>query len=514
MPTHYLCACKEINGAIYITRMSVASIGVPSGMSPPLPSDTGAEPGFAPSTDDGQWYFVGPGLRPSVQQYSGLTQFILTFDFLGHLTTRVVDIGAWPPAIVNPISQGTTGGPNTTALWTPNTIYLTGAQVIDFNHHVQRALAGGVSAPGGSISAVAIAANILTVTAPNTFTPGQHVACGGMMTATFLNGVEFTVATVIGAGPTYTGFTASTTSGTFPVTANLPASYGPAADAGRVAVVPAFSDVGGDVADNTVTWGDQGVAVAFFNNFGSSNDAVSLQLIGQNSGGKVDNFFNPPVIDRSLLFLNGFTNTFSVTVSLDPGWVPMLNPAGVTAYFRLYRRTFIPTPGPWVLLMDWSPNTFSYVDSHTAATPMQYQYSATWGDLWSPAAPNDPTMHAEGIPGGYIVTVNSAVEHPSYQFQLTDFVTLKEESTFSHMYAGARQSFVYMNAPTPPPDTIDFPLALVGNMSSGEMVGSRSTFLFVVAPQPPGTIDSIPAPFSDGPSNYYVSLSAPMQMYT
>lgn len=504
---HYLCASKEISGSIYITRIS-------------LPSQNG-EPGFAPDTDDGEWYFVGPGSRPSIQHYSGTTQFILTFDFLSHLTTRVVDISSWPPTIVNPISQGSTGGPNTTALWTPNTSYPTGSQVKDKNGHVQQATTGGVSADGPQpfpvgtpkLTSIAIASNFLTVTVANNFTIGQTVAFGGMATATFLNGAEVTVATLVGTFPTYTGFTASTTSGTYPAVLGLPATYGPTADVGFVAPVPTWNDSGGITTDNTVTWQDEGVATAFHQNITSASDANALQLQGQNTRGTVDNYFNPPVIDRSLLFFDGLTDQYSVTISLDPGWRPLLAPAGQTIYYRLYRRVIGTLP--WILLMNWTPTTFSYTDTESAASPFRYQYSATWGVLFNPAEPDviSPIQHAEGVPGFFLVTVDSTVEHPASEFQIPETLTLNEDSSFSYMYVGERQAFIFQNAPLLPPDKIDFPVSTVGN-NSYLTVGGRQAFINVVVPSAvPGQQDEILAPFSGGPNNYSASLSAPMQMY-
>jgi hypothetical protein len=484
MPTHYLCASKEINGGIYITRMSVPSMG--------------GEPGFAPGTDDGEWYFVGPGSRPSVQHYSGLTQFILTFDFLSHLTTRVIDISTWPPTIINPISQGASGGPNTTNKWTPNTMYLTGSQVKDPNNHVQQAIAGGVSAVGSSLTNIQIASNTIAVTVPNSFVPTQVVAFGNMMTATFLNGVEVTVAT---AGPN--SFTATYTHPNYPSTP----------DAGNVSVIPAWNDAGGNTTDNTVTWHDEGVAQPFAQVLSTLSDASAIQLRGEDGAGTVDNFFNPPLVDRSLLFFNGLTNSYSVTLSLDPGWVPLLKPSGVTAFFRLYRRAIGTLP--WLLLMDWTPNTFSFVD--TSVGSLRFQYSATWGDLFLPSDPNNPAKHAEGVPGFYVVTVDSTVEHPSFQFQPFDFLTLKFSSTMEYGAFDQRQLFI-TEAPF---DTIGFPVSSVGifgehpsNAMEYATFGPRAGAIAFAVPTTGGVVtpDEILAPFSGGPSNYYGSMSAPADM--
>lgn len=64
------------------------------------------------------------------------------------------------------------------------------------------------------VTATAVAANVLTVTASNTFAVGQNVTFSGTAEA-FLNGQTVTVASVIGAGPTFTGFTASFTHGNY-----------------------------------------------------------------------------------------------------------------------------------------------------------------------------------------------------------------------------------------------------------------------------------------------------------
>lgn len=421
--SHYLCASKEINGSIYITRMSV-----------PAASDFAV--GYAAGTDDGVWYFCGPGSRPSIQHYQGLTQFILTFDFMSHLVCRVVDINSWPPNVVNPISQGSTGGPNTTNTWQPNTFYPTGSQIY-VNGHVWQA--GGAGASGGN---------------------------GGTSGA---------------SQPTFNPLSASQTDGT---------------------------------GNSQIIWINIGVRQPFTQAITSTNDALVAQIVGMNASGTVDNYFNPPLIDRTLLFLDALTNTYSVTISLDPSFRPLL---GVTPiYYRLYRRTFTPTIGPWVLIMDWTLSTFSYTDMSVGS--LQYQYSATWGDQFNPANPDlqNPFEHAEGIPGGFIITVNSATEHPSSEFQIVELLTLNRDSTFSSMSVGERQNF-YVEAVSDAPDTILFSKALIGSNSAPMQVGVRTTFIPVIR-VPLGT-GSPPSEYT--PEEILVaagvgfggSLSAPMQMY-
>jgi len=96
-------SCKELNGIVYLSRLPQTIPGNPP--TPGVPDTTGG-PG-------GPWYAVGPGLRPSVQAYwltGGTQQYVLMFDYLSHLFTRVLDTNTWPPTQVNPVLVS--GGPN------------------------------------------------------------------------------------------------------------------------------------------------------------------------------------------------------------------------------------------------------------------------------------------------------------------------------------------------------------------------------------------------------------------
>ena len=90
----FILAAKELNGGIYITRLPKAIVNPDGSVQPGIPDN---------------WYFVGPGTNPNVQEYSG-TQFALTFTYLTHLNVRIVDISTWPPTEVVPI----TGSPTIT----------------------------------------------------------------------------------------------------------------------------------------------------------------------------------------------------------------------------------------------------------------------------------------------------------------------------------------------------------------------------------------------------------------
>jgi hypothetical protein len=103
------------------------------------------------------------------------------------------------------------------------------------------------------ITNIAMTSNVLTVTANNTFVVGQPVDLANLNTATFLNGLTVMVASLAGAGPTYTGFTA--------VTNLVVSNYSSAADTGSVTAIARISQ-----RNAAQTWGtlDQSI---FFSNF-------------------------------------------------------------------------------------------------------------------------------------------------------------------------------------------------------------------------------------------------------
>jgi hypothetical protein len=75
-----------------------------------------------------------------------------------------------------------------------------------------------------NITNVSLTANVLTVTAANTFAVGKVAWLTGLTNATFLNGTLVTVTGLIGPGPTYSGFTAAVIRNT---------NYASAADTGE-----------------------------------------------------------------------------------------------------------------------------------------------------------------------------------------------------------------------------------------------------------------------------------------
>ena len=139
---------------------------------------------------------------------------------------------------------------------------------------------GTVSAP--PITATSVTTNVLTVTANNSnLTVGEQVYIQGTA-EDFLNGQTVTVASLIGTGPAYTGFTANFTA----------ADYSNPADTGSVSLPTDFFFFG-LTTDCTLLPGGAGVTtgcvVALANNNGTTT-ATAAAVNGGPSGIIVDNY--------------------------------------------------------------------------------------------------------------------------------------------------------------------------------------------------------------------------------
>jgi hypothetical protein len=145
-----------------------------------------------------------------------------------------------------------------------------------------------------SITSTQLTSNVLTVTGSNTLTVGQAIEFFDMTGATFLNGVFLVVATLIGAGPTYTGFTANFTHANYGATAEtgfgISATYTTAltilsqedpavsgafnitAVSGAMAI-PTATDVYAPIGNAGVVWPTNGIVGANFagNHEGNGN---------------------------------------------------------------------------------------------------------------------------------------------------------------------------------------------------------------------------------------------------
>ncbi len=189
---------------------------------------------------------------------------------------------------------------------------------------------------------------------------------------------------------------------------------------------------------------------AFTYNIQLSQDSLTLKQEGNTAiGPGVAAYFDPPVYQTPLLFLDPITMTYSVTIQPVSTWFPQ-PPANTDVFFRFYARPF-PYTGPWVLITDWTlihkdvfnnpaQPFFSFPFSNVGS--LRYQFSVTWGDQFDPMQPFNPAAHAEGIPGQTTITVDSTVQRASFQFILNESLTLKRSSYVVCPNLGAREAFI------------------------------------------------------------------------
>jgi hypothetical protein len=239
-----------------------------------------------------------------------------------------------------------------------------------------------------------------------------------------------------------------------------------------------------------------------------SQDALSLKFESNLTFGPVNAFLNPPILMQPTVFDNPATipPTFSVTLTLDPSYSPQV-PIGYTPFYRLYRRTFTPSIGPWEMLPiapsteNWQANTLSYVDSNPSI--LQFQYSATLGVGFNDQAQWDPNAHNEGEIGLTYITVDSTIGHLNFQLFLDESLTLDETSYLTFANFDRRSMFIVQQAS----DEIQLSYSLLGQ--GGQVIplfGVRG--LFITA----NSSDSIVFPemggVTPGPNNFKASTFA------
>lgn len=225
---------------------------------------------------------------------------------------------------------------------------------------------------------------------------------------------------------------------------------------------------------------------------GAPQDSLTLKTESGNVLGTfaVAPFYNPPVLQQPLLFLDPSTNTYSVTIQPVATYFPQA-PALITSppasntqvFFRFYVRPF-PYTGPWVLQQDWTLENyifnvptqplFSFL--FTSVGSLRYQFSVTWGNQFSPTDQWNSAAHAEGIPGEMFVTVDSTVQHANAQATINESLTLDETSIETFAIFSPRQAFI-----NEAPADIMFPTltyVMPSNLSSQLLVGSNSLVFF------------------------------------
>lgn len=172
-----------------------------------------------------------------------------------------------------------------------------------------------------------------------------------------------------------------------------------------------------------------------------AQDSLTIKTEGATNLGvnAVAAFFNPPILAQPLVFSDPLSNTYSTTLVTAAGYAPQV-PAGQTAFYRLYRRTFTPSIGPWTMIMDWTPSPLSFQDSNTGS--LRFQYSATWGSGFDPTQPFNAAAHAEGIVGQTFITVDSTIGNLNFQFFLNESLTLDRSSTSAFGDFGPNEAFI------------------------------------------------------------------------
>jgi hypothetical protein len=183
----------------------------------------------------------------------------------------------------------------------------------------------------------------------------------------------------------------------------------------------------------------------------------------------VSEFYNPPIIEFPLLFLDPVTDTYSVTLQPIPGYAPQVQTpffqgpamATTTPYYRLYARPF-PYTGAWILVQDWTITNptfpwFTFVFSHLAS--LRYQFSVVWGNQFSFAQPWNPTQHEGGLPGVTFITVDSTVVRASFQATIHEALTLDFASSNMFGIFSPPQQF-FNESPT---DQIQLSRSLLGS---------------------------------------------------
>ncbi len=158
----------------------------------------------------------------------------------------------------------------------------------------------GTVSPADTITATSVTSNVLTVTTNNSnLTVGEELYIQGTAES-FLNGQPVVVASLLGSGPTYTGFTASFTA----------ADYSNPSDSGAVSAASAGTDFFffGLTGDCFTIFGGSptGCVVAMGNNAGTITTNTAAVLSGP-SGIVVDNYST--AAEASSIYLMSLSNS-------------------------------------------------------------------------------------------------------------------------------------------------------------------------------------------------------------
>jgi hypothetical protein len=110
---------------------------------------------------------------------------------------------------------------------------------------------------------------------------------------------------------------------------------------------------------------------------------------------------------------------------------------------------------------------------------LRYQFSLIWGSPFNPTDQWNPNDFAGGVVGATYITVDSNVQHPSYQAFITETLTLDRASTDAYAVFGLRQLFIVVSAPSSGADEIQISKSLLGSGTEAfASFGARASFIF------------------------------------
>jgi hypothetical protein len=203
-------------------------------------------------------------------------------------------------------------------------------------------------------------------------------------------------------------------------------------------------------------------------------DALAVKLLSSLACTNDSYYFNPVLLNDGSLFFAPLTDTYSTTITLAGGWVPLYL-GSATPFYRLYRRPIGTLT--WTLIQDWQASTLTFTDSNVGS--FRFEYTATWGTGANPLRPSDGTDHNEGIiASGTILTYDSASPSQVFDFaipfsdHLSFPVTTGKESTNAIAFGDFRKAFLVEAFD----EVISLSKASIGNSNNAAPTGGLDGF--------------------------------------
>jgi hypothetical protein len=209
-------------------------------------------------------------------------------------------------------------------------------------------------------------------------------------------------------------------------------------------------------------------------------DALSVNLASMTATGVIQSWYNPPTLVQPLLFLDPIDDTYSVTLTLTPGYVPQFSPSQFPHYQLWYRAIGTLT---WMLLQNWviagvAP-TYAFSYTFQSVGSLRYEFSLIWGAPPNPTDQWNSNDFEGGVVGMTYTTVDSNTQHVSYEAFITETLTLDQASTDSYAIFGLRQLFINVSAPSSGSDEIQISKSLIEPSTQAfAQFFARASFIF------------------------------------